>query len=717
MIIKRYTQLINFLGQRPWLLIVLTLFVLAGSYPIFSIKGDETGEGWLPNNSKQLFYKNKFISDFGSDELMMLYLRFPDTCHAPYRLGVVKQVSDTITHTIKGFESIFSRANIADITDIMGRPYSKKIEKLYFTSKDTAGEMLFLKVHAYKNIVKLRPFILDSLNKLTKAILPPTVSTHVSGQSIVFTELDRLSSSDSTKLFSICFTLIILLLWWQVRKLSYLLLCLFLVIIALLPALSLFTLLNVPFNMITMMAPLLFVVNFSSFAIHIITKQSTNVFTYLNKKAPPIISSAVATIIGFGSLYASDIRLISQFGLLTSLGIFYGLIILLIIGVPLTVRFIKINDAVIHSNWLNRLLDNFYDDLTKKSARVFLLVLTLIMVFSVIIFKQIKTDTNAIELMKQDNGVRKTVEFIENHFGAGNSIDFIVIKKDSSTINNGDVKLLGEIRKALSQLNFIKSAVTYDVWRPFFDRLSSTNTDIAQSIKSNFITADNKTTRIVVSIPTGSVKELKSMQDSITSIINNQLKQSSSKMEIIPVGFLPTYIEQMNTIVDGMLNGLIIAIVLILLVMFLLVRDVKLGFITILITVFPLSVNALLMWYLKIPFDVGTSIISSVAIGMIADDALHIIWNFKQQQRSFNPSEIEIRPMPIQFADAVRGIVYPCTVTSIMFSIGFVVLLYSNMISIIEFGLLSTTTIVVAWISDFFFFPALLCLFYRNGKG
>ena len=205
------------------------------------------------------------------------------------------------------------------------------------------------------------------------AVLPAEVSTHLAGQSIVFTELNRLSSSDSTKLFGICFALIILLLWWQVKRFSYLLLSLALVIIALLPAISLFGILNIPFNMITMMAPLLFVVNFSSFAIHIITKQSSNVLVYLKKKAPPIISSAIATIIGFGSLYTSDIQLISQFGLLTSLGILYGLIILLVIGVPLTIRLIKINELVTVTNTLNHFLDRFYEALTKKTANYLLL--------------------------------------------------------------------------------------------------------------------------------------------------------------------------------------------------------------------------------------------------------------------------------------------------------------------------------------------------------
>ena len=712
MILKRYTTLINFLARRPAILLALAAMVLLCCYPIKNIHQDTTGEGWLPNNPRQLSYKNRFIREYGSDELMMLYLTFPNTYNADQRLTVVKKVNDTILHSIKGFESVFSRYNVEDINELMGSGYARKINNLYFKSKDSTGEMLYLKVRAYPNIVEIRPALLDTLHRNLIAILPNNVSIHLAGQSIVFTELNRLSSSDSTRLFGICFGLIILLLWWQVKRFSYLLLSLALVILALLPAISLFGLLNIPFNMITMMAPLLFVVNFSSFAIHIITKQSSNVFVYLKKKAPPIISSAAATIIGFGSLYTSDIKLISQFGLLTSLGILYGLIVLLIIGVPLTIRLIKINELVINTNSLNHLLDRFYESLNKRGSYYLLGVLIGIMAVAVIIFPKIKADTNAVELMKADNSVRQTVEYIEQHFGAGNSIDFLIVKQDSSAINNEDVKQIASARKSLSQLKFINTAVAYDSWKPFFDRLATSDSTTAAHLRSNFITIDQKSTRLMINIPTGSVKVLKAYLDTITLTINKQLQADQSKLALIPVGFLPTYIDQMNTIVDGMLNGLVIAIVLILLVMFILVRDFKLGVITLLVTVFPLCGVALLMKFLNIPFDVGTSIISSVAIGMIADDALHIIWNFRQQQG--DSSQPHARPMPIQFADAIRGIVYPCAVTRVMFSIGFMVLLFSNMISIIEFGLLSTATIVIAWFSDFFFFPALLTLFYKK---
>jgi predicted RND superfamily exporter protein len=107
---------------------------------------------------------------------------------------------------------------------------------------------------------------------------------------------------------------------------------------------------------------------------------------------------------------------------------------------------------------------------------------------------------------------------------------------------------------------------------------------------------------------------------------------------------------------------------------------------------------------------VGTSIISSVVIGMIADDAIHIVWNYKRRIKNLNCSKVDEINL---FANSIRKIVFPCTVTSVMFTCGFLVLVFSNMVTIIYFGILCAITIIIAWISDFLIFPALINLFYK----
>ncbi len=707
MLLKKYIQFIEYVVSRPFYLVVFSIFLLVSSFPIFNIHTDSTGEGWYPKNSKQLILKNQFIKDFGSDELMMLYLTFPDSSSSQSRMNSLQKVSASVS-SLYGFENILSRTNISAIKDLMGNSYANKIEHSYFNSIDSSGEMIFLKVRLNKNINSARPLLIDSLNKILHRVLPKGVKTYLSGPSVVFTEIDRLSTTDSVKLFTLCFILIFLLLWWQIRRIKYLLISFFLVLLAIIPSLSLFGWLNIPFNMITMTVPLLFVINFSSFAIHIITKQSIDIKQYLLKKIPPIITSALTIIIGFGSLMASNIRLISQFGLLTSLGIIVGLLSMLIVGVPLVARYISVSELVDKESWLNRILDKYYYKLSLVASYCIFAFMLIVMVSGFCIFPTIKTDSNMINLMKPGNEVRKTIEFIEKHYGSANVIDFLILKKDQQPIGHDDLKTIAKMNIQVAKLPFVKNVIGYDLWSPLINRTSGSNSKLSSQLSSDFLTSDKRQSRIVVNIPSGSVKQMERMLNTIQVQFNKTLL--GSNLEISPVGFLPMYVEQMNTIVDGMLYGLAIAIILILVVMTLLVRNIKLGLITTLITLFPLCGLSILMKILNIPFDVGTSIISSVAIGMIADDSIHIIWNYKRHvNRSISGTENQ--SINHLFANAVRKIVYPCTVTSLMFSIGFSVLIFSNMVTLIDFGILSATTILLAWIGDFIFFPALLKIF------
>ena len=359
---------------------------------------------------------------------------------------------------------------------------------------------------------------------------------------------------------------------------------------------------------------------------------------------------------------------------------------------------------------MNRFLEKYFQKISKPISYAALIITAITIVSGVIIFPKINTDTNMINFMKRENSVRKTIEYIEKHFGAANVIDFMITKKNNQQIDNDDIKKIAQVSDQLSTLPFVKNVIGYDIWKPLVNRMSATEPVLAKQLTRGFLSEDKNRSRLTINIPSGSVKEMEKMLTEIQLNINSQLKNSD--LEIIPVGFLPLYVEQMDTIVDGMLYGLGIAVILILIVMIVLVRDIKLGLITILITIFPLCGLALIMKLMNIPFDVGTSIISSVAIGMIADDALHIIWNYKRRLKKNIYEDDSINAL---FANSVRKIIYPCTITSIMFSIGFTVLIFSNMIIIVNFGLLSAATIILAWISDFLIFPALLRLFYKKG--
>jgi len=701
---KYYLRYVNFAAKRPWWLILLTALVIVAGLPTLNIKVANHAEDWYTENSRQLPDKKEFEKYFGNDEVMVLFLTFPKDSSDDYKLDQLYAISENI-NKIKGFDGTFSRLNTSSLYGLMSDQYVNKLERLYFNASNPSGEAIFLKLKSNTAPDKIRPLLIDSLQRLVYPHIASSIKKDLTGAGVIFTEINRLSTQDSTALFVSCYLLIFFLLWWRLRKVKYLLLCSALAMLAMWPAMSLFDWLNVPINMMTLIVPLLFVINFYSFAMHLVTKQSVETTEYINKKIPPIFTSALSNIIGFGSLMLSDIKVIYQFGLLTSVGIIAGLIILFLIGTPLIVRSIAINKNIEKIDWMNKLLDSYYKILSKKLAYLTVSIMLIWMLVSYIIFPNIKIDTDSLNFIKADNSARISKEYIEKNYGAVNTIDFLIDKTNGKIFTNEDWKSITTIRKQLLTLPFIESAISYDVWRPLVNEMG--NSKEAEKISRSFLSKDKMHARITLRIPAGSVKEMERMINEAQLKINQNI--GSAPISARAVGYLSAYIEQMNVVVDEMIESLIIALILILVLMALFVRDVKLALLATFATIFPLTAVVLLMHWLDIPFDIATSVIFSVVVGMVADDILHIIWNFKNNL----PYRKEISTN-ILFADSIRAIVHPCTATTIMFAIGFAVLLSSDIVFIIDFGILSTSAIIFAWISDFIFFPALLQIFYKK---
>jgi hypothetical protein len=366
---------------------------------------------------------------------------------------------------------------------------------------------------------------------------------------------------------------------------------------------------------------------------------------------------------------------------------------------------------------MNKLLDGYYKRLSTPWAIVLTLVLALWMAAGIFVIPidlfgkegKILVDTNTIGFIKSENPVRQSKEYIEANYGSVNIVEIMVHKSDKTPISNDDMVKVANVRKELQKIPLISSVITHDVWKPFINELRIGSPEAADKLSQGYLAKDRSHARITIRIPSGTAKEMEKYLITVQSVINKTL--GDGPLYARQMGFIPAFIEQTNIVVDEMLESLLVAVALIMLVMSLFVRNFKIGAIATIVSLFPLCAVALMMKWLEIPFDVATSVIFCVVVGMIADDALHIIWAFK--------SNLHLRSSystNVLFADSVRNIVHPCTATSIMFAIGFSVLMGSEISLIVDLGILSASAIVFSWFAHFFFFPAVLRLFYPDKK-
>ena len=110
------------------------------------------------------------------------------------------------------------------------------------------------------------------------------------------------------------------------------------------------------------------------------------------------------------------------------------------------------------------------------------------------------------------------------------------------------------------------------------------------------------------------------------------------------------------------------------------------------------------MGVIGIPLDIMTITIAAITIGIGVDDAIHYIHRYKKEMAKGSGVEDAIRTVQTTVG---RALYY----TSVTITIGFIILVSSNFMPSIYFGLLTGIAMIISLLATFTIIPLLLTLF------
>mgnify|MGYP001296770417 FL=1 len=127
-------------------------------------------------------------------------------------------------------------------------------------------------------------------------------------------------------------------------------------------------------------------------------------------------------------------------------------------------------------------------------------------------------------------------------------------------------------------------------------------------------------------------------------------------------------------------------------------RSFYLAFIALIPNLLPIIVFFGVLGWIGIPLNLTTSLVASVVLGIAVDDSIHFFARLRQKVKK----EVS-RPLESTIGSVIR----PVSFTTAGLSLGFIMLISGQLLSQAEFGLLVAFTLVVAWLLDLTFTPAL----------
>ena len=143
--------------------------------------------------------------------------------------------------------------------------------------------------------------------------------------------------------------------------------------------------------------------------------------------------------------------------------------------------------------------------------------------------------------------------------------------------------------------------------------------------------------------------------------------------------------------------------------MFLLLGTLRTGVAAMVPNLAPIALTLGLMGWLGIPLDTFTLMIGSIAIGLAVDDTIHFMHGF----RRFHD---ELQDVPAAVRETLHTTGHALLVTSIVLSLSFFVYAFASLTNLARFGLITSATIIFAFVADVTLSPALMALSTRGDR-
>ncbi|HIO95999.1 MAG TPA: RND transporter [Campylobacterales bacterium] len=562
---------------------------------------------------------------------------------------------------------------------------------------------------------------------------------YVAGSPSVNHALKSQMKADMQKFMRLTFLIILVFLFVIFRRASAVFYPLLVIIFSLLTTVGTMAWAGVMFKLPTQIVPSLLLAVSVGATVHILSiffdrfnahgdKKEALSYT-LGHSGLAIAMTSITTAIGVGSFAGSEVAPISDLGIFASLGVMVSLVLTLtLLPALLSITKLKVRPKTTTSK---------IDILMKKLAVIpvrhtkAVLVSSFVLVtIALITATQVDLSHNPLKWFQPDSPDRVSTEVIDEQMNGSVTIEVVVdTGKENGWVDPAKLEALNQfstklesyvddythIGKVVSLATIVKETnralhendekyytVPQDANLVSQELLlfeNSGSDDLEDVVDSQFSKA-----RITIKLPWTDTVEAVAVLDYVKAEAKATFKDDT----VTTTGMIPLLINTFSNAVFSSVKSYFIAAIAISFMMMLILGSVRIGLLSMIPNLPPIIVGLLLMYITNIPLDMFTLMIGSIAIGLVVDDTIHFMHNFKRYYLESGDSAKAIEQTFFTTGKAMM-------ITTIVLSLGFFTYLAANMISVQNFGFLTASVIIFALLTDLLLAPALMVVVAKRG--
>jgi len=458
----------------------------------------------------------------------------------------------------------------------------------------------------------------------------------------------------------------------------------------------------------------------------------------------PILYTVLTTICAFLSLIFSEIKPIIDFGWMMTLGLITSFIVTFTL-LPTILNFLS-KDKIEIKEESKSIITNFLANVSIYNSKTIFSLTFLIIILSIVGISKLEVENSFINYFNKNTEIYKGMKLIDDKLGGTTPLEIILkfptkseeVKEEDefddwdedensnndkywftkdkidkidkvhdyldSLENVGKVLSFSSILQVAEQLNNNKELGTLEMGVLY----SKMPDSIKKEIIDPYISIKDNEARINLRI-IDSKENLK--RNELINKIQNDLenKLNLNKEEFKLAGVLILFNNLLQSLFKSQILTLGFVMVGIFIMFLILFKNLTLSFIGVVPNFIAAFFILGIIGLLGIPLDMMTITIAAITIGIAVDNSIHYIYRFKEEFSSTKNYESTLKLCHSTVGTAILN-------TSITIVFGFSILVFSNFIPTIYFGVFTGIAMLLAMISVLTLLPKLILIIKPFGS-
>ncbi len=526
---------------------------------------------------------------------------------------------------------------------------------------------------------------------------------YVAGVPVVEGTMAFLGPKDMKRMVPIVVLVIIIVLYAVMRSVRNTLSTLMVVLLSTVWTFGLLAWMNIPIYAVSIMIPVMLIAIGVADGIHLYShldlflrensgaSRAEAVRDMLRNMWKPVIMTSVTTAIGFVSLLTSEVLPIKYFGMFTAFGVMSAMVFSLFL-IPAFImvwgarRPIKISQTHEDQSGFGSI---FAVKVLKYKVLVVGITIALVAI-SLFGMGKVWINSSFLENFEKESEIVLTDAFINNHFGGTSTINVILEAENEGVLLGSDfLKLMDDMQLEVEKVNQVGGSFSIADYIKRMNKVMHSDDEAYNTIPDDndliaqylllyemsgdpenlwkVIDYDGKKANLTFQLKSDNSKDLKK---AIAAIEKFKPDLSAQGVQLKYAGSGYKALVFTGLILEGQIKSLIMSVFIIIILIALMFKKLSIGLIGSVPVILTAILSFGLMGLLNIPLSTTTALISSIAVGIGIDYAIHFIERYKIYAGETGD---KLRTTQLTMSHSGRAI----TFNAVVVILGFLVLLFS----------------------------------------